>query len=242
MKKVLYTTTAIAFLGVMFVNTNANAKVSEVREKYYVQGDVGIAIPGHKKEVDIGRKKITKKGDNSFQYNIGGGYIFTDNVRVGLHFAQITDLDYKGHTTLGTNDEMSATYKQKIKSDLFMLNGYYDFATCHKFTPYVGLGAGMSTIRPGNLNVVFHDSAGRIVGHVKKSNNFAFNLITGLNLPLNDKFSVDFNYKYTYLGKGKGANRYVQYVGDTSHHETTVPVKKYTLDAHNLSLGLRYEF
>ena len=44
--------------------------------------------------------------------------------------------------------------KRKIKTHAYMLNAYYDFETCTKFTPYIGAGIGYAKTKIAVDNIV----------------------------------------------------------------------------------------
>jgi len=221
--------------------TLCQAESSTNGNKFYARGDVGIGIPGHTMNEANGYPQDNIKGSNSFQYSVGGGFYATSNIRMDLLFSQITNLKYN-FNFLGSSGTLSDG-KQRIKVDTLMLSGYYDLVTNSSFKPYIGIGLGLANIQPSNLSVINPQTNNGFIFYMDKSRKLAISGIFGVSFPIQDKFSLDLNYKYLYLGKGKALKEMASSSNGTiGTRQKTGAGVKYKLDTHNVSVGLRYSF
>ncbi|MBR2299452.1 MAG: porin family protein [Alphaproteobacteria bacterium] len=110
-------------------------------------------------------------------------------------------------------------YKTMLKSYSYMLNGYYDILPYNWWTPYVGVGLGMTKTRylDKNLNPVS-------VNEQWKKTKFTWSLGAGLSLKVTNRFNVDAGYRYYNFGK--------------PGHEGV----KYKVTAQEVYAGIRYVF
>ena len=119
--------------------------------------------------------------------------------------------------SLGGDD---GSAKLKIETQSVMLNGYYDFDTGTKLTPYVGAGIGYAKVK-------FYGK-GEDSNYVYSLNvddyNFAWQAGFGAGYALTDNVTFDAGY------------RYVDY-GDFTEDSVKVDTS-----AHELYAGLRYSF
>lgn len=126
-----------------------------------------------------------------------------------------TELEYN------RNEDAEKTHysiiKLEVETQSVMLNGYYDFDTGTKLTPYVGAGIGYAKVK-GTLYV-----SGVKDGSID-DNNFAWQAGFGAGYALTDKVTFDTGY------------RYVDY-GDFTEDSVKVDTS-----AHELYAGLRYSF
>lgn len=158
----------------------------------------------------------------------GIGYRFTPSLRGEVMFS------YRVDYSLDAPDASNALYDADIRSNVFLLNGYYDFAASGDVKPYLGLGVGwaqnrLGTVRQGFPMVTFFNA----VSGGKKSN-AAFALMAGVSIP-QGSWTLDIGYRYIDLGKIESGTIY------TSPF-SSFPVSGLTgkLRAHELTVGTRF--
>jgi hypothetical protein len=83
--------------------------------------------------------------------------------------------------------------KEKIFFNSFMINAYYDFKIkIEDLSIYAGFGFG--------INTIFNEAAGNYEKHEGymdgRSWGYQYNLIAGVDCPINHNTSVDFGYRY----------------------------------------------
>ena len=113
-----------------------------------------------------------------------------------------------------------------------MFNGYYDFNTCTRWTPYVGAGVGVAMLK---LTSNYMDAD----GHDKvsdKSYNIAWQIGAGVAYDLTKNIALDAGYRYINAGAAV-ANKSI-YSGDGYYSEK----HKINTANHEIYLGARYTF
>jgi len=93
-------------------------------------------------------------------------------------------------TTLGaTVGDVVADGQGSIESTSLFFNGYYDFATGSRFSPYLGAGIGLSEVK-----VDYSPSGVSIIDD--KEMKFAYQLKAGASVDVSDRFEVYGEYAY----------------------------------------------
>jgi opacity protein-like surface antigen len=80
-------------------------------------------------------------------------------------------------------------------STTLMLNGYYDFATTGRLTPYVGAGAGFVT------EIDFDISGGAAPGEYSDRGGFAWQAMAGVSFALSDRLGLTTELRYFDAGR-----------------------------------------
>ena len=166
------------------------------------------------------------------------GTSFAAGVSYGLEGGAIrTELEWQRNTAARMNNtsvwyagglgNVDETSKTKIKTHAYMLNAYYDFDTCTKFTPYVGAGIGLAKTKIANM--VY---GGGFVKSTEKHTGIAWQIGAGIAYALNDNVSVDVGYRYIDYGKFD-----VSSIFDNGSFRAS-----YETTANELYAGLRYSF
>ena len=137
-------------------------------------------------------------------------------IRTELEYNRNEDAE-KTHDMIDIDNGTIFKGKLKVETQSVMLNGYYDFDTGTKLTPYVGAGIGYAKVK-GTLYV-----SGVKDGSID-DNNFAWQAGFGAGYALTDNVTFDAGY------------RYVDY-GDFTEDSVKVDTS-----AHELYAGLRYSF
>lgn len=115
--------------------------------------------------------------------------------------------------------------KVNTKTQSLLVNAYYDFNLCSRFTPYVGIGAGIA-----KLNVRIHED-----GFTEKytPSNFAWQIGAGVSYAATDSIDVDLGYRYVDTG---AAHIYKEVAGGDKWG------MKLNTARHELYAGIRYNF
>lgn len=113
-----------------------------------------------------------------------------------------------------------------------MVNGFYDFRNDSRFTPYLGGGIGIATVYLSDVD-----------GYVTRGNNtyyesiywesddtvFAYHLGGGLDIALNNRFSIDAGYRY--------------FKTDDAHFDSYyATASDINIESHNVIVGLKIKF
>ena len=173
------------------------------------------------------------------------------------HNESYKNIWYKdGGITYPDWDPAVADYE--IKTGTYFFNAYYDFDTGSKWTPYVGIGAGLATI---DLRSDYSELWGYPLGSIYcldgvgnncdtvigkgDASNFAWNIELGVAYVINDSFSIDLGYRYARLGDVK--TRVIGYVDGKPDSEWMNDglwgqYEKATISLHDINLGVRYMF
>lgn len=159
----------------------------------------------------------------------GIGYRFTPSLRGEAMFS------YRVDYSLDAPDPSNALYDADIRSNVFLLNGYYDFAASGNLQPYLGLGVGWAQNRMGTLKQSF-PLGGNFFNALSggKKNNAAFALMAGVGIP-QGSWTLDIGYRYIDLGKIESGTIYTSLF-------SSFPVSGLTgkLRAHELTVGTRF--
>jgi len=123
-------------------------------------------------------------------------------------------------------DNLFARTKVNLKTQSLLVNAYYDFNLCSRFTPYVSAGAGIA-----KLNFRVHQIAEEYWKNT--TSNFAWQVGAGVSYAATDSIDVDFGYRYVDTGAA--------YI----HKETWGAFQdkeKINTARHELYAGIRYNF
>ncbi|MBO4285069.1 MAG: porin family protein [Alphaproteobacteria bacterium] len=154
----------------------------------------------------------------------GNDNTWGSHIAVGAkHGAFRLETEYNGGKTAKKKykgEEIDAKINLKTRS--LMVNAYYDINLCSRFTPYVGVGAGIAKLDlRGNLG-------GQAVEKVNTSN-FAWQIGAGVSYAATDSMDVDFGYRYVDTGAAYVAK------GDLLN-------AKLNTARHEIYAGIRYNF
>ena len=133
--------------------------------------------------------------------------------------------DVKSHSLNGGEALPGST--GEVKSDAFMVNGYYDIATGGMFIPYIGAGLGMAKVKFDNFGVapipdVLNDN----------KTQFAYQLMAGGDFMVSDKVRLFAEYRYFTTGD----------VDVTTSSATGSVSNSISYKTNNVLLGARFMF
>ena len=115
----------------------------------------------------------------------------------------------------------------RLQNNSLMLNAYYDFNTCTKWTPYVGAGVGVAMLKFTEKDM---DDG-------EKSNDNAYNVAwqvgAGVAYDLTKNVALDAGYRY--IDGGAAVSSKDVYQGESERF-------KFDTAAHEIYLGARYTF
>lgn len=163
-----------------FVTTVSAATM--VGAKNYIRGDIGIGIPDSIHGAEYSRPKP------GFVFDIGVGKIFTDKIRGDISYTRFND--FKAPCS-----SPGCVASQKFSSNVFLVNGYYDFFKFRNVKIYGTAGLGAAFTQNKNYNVSNGTSQ---LG--RDATTFAWTLGLGLNYPVSQRVSFDLHYNYMNLG------------------------------------------
>lgn len=210
---------------------------------WYIRGDLGHATFIDPTIIEANRFNLDHtRIDNQWAIGGGVGYYFSKAVRGDLTWDHRFETDVNGHINAPLVD-FPGGRKFGLKSDLFLANLYYDFDTRSRFTPYVGLGLGITHNQTTNGSAIdtcgcgFTDSKIAGAGHWS----VAGALMGGVSVALRERLHLDAGYRFLYLGNAHtglitGTN---PQVGATAPGGDDPAVSD--IYAHEFRVGLRYD-
>jgi opacity protein-like surface antigen len=160
------------------------------------------------KDVDTSDGYVYSKwsdNDSAFGAALTLGYDFHQKFQIPLR----ADLEFAafGNATgrkTWRYPGQKASYKQTLKIQTLFLNAYYDFRNRSAFTPYVGGGFGMASIKAdGRYDREYYGRSYSEKYGAKSTTNFAWNIGGGVAYKVNEQFSLDLGYRFAGLGKAK---------------------------------------
>jgi len=171
---------------------------------------------------NAGSAKIGGYSDSLFGGAIAIGYDFKPRFEVPVRL----EFEYSILSSFEDSEALSPTINVtgKFDTQVFFINTYYDFHNTSKFTPYIGVGIGMSLV---DTKI---DANGINIFPSNTETNFAWNIGTGISYAFTDKMSVDLAYRYVQLGDGETKTIAQSFI------------KADSIDAHQIMLGFRYTF
>jgi opacity protein-like surface antigen len=160
---------------------------------------------------------------------LGLGFRAYENVRFDL------TVEHRGKFEVdGVRDPAvagSLSQQTHVSSWVGLANIYYDVGNYYGFTPYVGAGMGFAHNRI--YDSVVPSSGFTTVGD--SNTDFAWALMAGTSYDIDEDLALDIGYRYINFGGAASANY-------STAGTNTTPVEVDNLDAHEIRVGLRYNF
>lgn len=192
---------------------------------------------------NTGEFDIINQGfDSSPLAGIGIGYAYSERFRFdvtgeyrgGSSFSGLDRYDEEpvDGTWDGTNE-----YRAIKKEWLMLANAYWDIATFHGITPYVGGGLGWANISIDNFSDVNNVTNGVSYANDNSSNNFAWALHAGLAYDVTDNLKFDVGYRYVNLGDAKSGT-----ITEFNSGTTYSKLEFNDIESHDVMVGLRWQW
>ncbi|MBG0789169.1 MAG: porin family protein [Desulfovibrionaceae bacterium] len=166
------------------------------------------------------------QSEDTFGGALALGYDFQPRLDIPIR----AELEYAYRAPFKVTDEPGAGFDYDSEFEDFhtlFLNVFLDIRTGTPFTPYVGGGVGMATLRSW---MQWTGPGTNLVGSKKTTTNLAWNLGAGIAYGLTDDWSLDLGYRYSDFGRVESGTIAGVYANE-SH-----------LTAHEMLLGVRYSF
>ena len=191
--------------------------VQEFFSPWYVRVDAGYRSSEASGGIAFGNPIRSTKIEDS--PTIGGGF----GAKWNWLRADLT-VDYGGQTKfLGTTSLGAPEVIQRMQNLTTLANGYLDLGTWWGFTPYVGLGAGYTYLKPAELT-----RSGVMQTVTNTTWNFSWAAMAGTTISLSSNLLIDLNYRYLDMGE---TTTNVPNGGNVNYGSWT---------ANEFRLGLRY--
>ena len=219
------------FQSLMIVST-IKFGVVDAKAETFIKGGYGISISDRLNDYGKDGYVPASKPKNSWIYDVSVGYKLNNNILLDLGYKKFSKFKYSAI------DPSKYSYKQDISSDAYTINAQYNFDNNSKIFPFLRMGIGISKNKLGKYNVInLDDNSKKYTLDSNKSNNFTFNIGAGLGYKINEKFSADFRYEYTDLGKIKNSSKVLE---NTIQENIESPVS--SLKANSFHIGFSYYF
>ena len=221
-----------------YLNKNTNYK-NKLKGQIYLRADVGFlkSQPNTYKDNFCVNECDNKGYDAGRNYNFGIGWYINNDYRLDLLYNKANlKFDY----TQQKNTKIH--YEHKVNISTLMLNLYRYKSISKYFDLYIGGGFGYTRISPEDGIIMVNNQ--QAIYSAKPSNNFSYNLASGVSLKVSDNAELNFGYRFLDYGKVKGFDS-VSVVGDNIpkkyNHRPFPHVKSGSLRGHNFSLGIIYK-
>ncbi|MES0871848.1 outer membrane protein [Pseudovibrio sp. SCP19] len=207
----------------------------EIGGGWYLRGDIGYKVyrdpKAYTQELSLKGERI----DNTGIIGVGVGYRFNDFIRTDLTVDYEWEADFEGkslcHTTCPGNYN---TEVAGLDVWTFLWNVYADLGYYNGFTPYVGAGIGASYVRLHNVES-FNKNGTNPQIPADDNWNFSWALMAGTSYEIDENWKIDAGYRYLHIGEVE-TKKFDRGGGNI------ISVKYEDLAAHEVRVGLRYEF
>jgi len=200
---------------------DGDVEISSGAERaWYLRGDIGYGFNSDPEfdTLPTGADFILEDADENVSFGGGIGY------RIWRGFRMDATLDYRLNAEYFAQlDSGSAPLNQftgDLDSLVGLINFYYDFDMGHRITPYVGAGVGFAHHWFDGDDTDDSDT------------NFAWAIMAGVDIDLQDRWKLDIGYRYLDMGDG-------------SFDDKKTPGRSFEIDdieSHEIRVGLRYSF
>lgn len=201
--------------------------VSDAERKWYLRGDLGYGVNADPvaTDTDLG---VFSDEDFDDNWSIGGGigYRLSRGFRIDATLDYRFDADVYGVFPASPTTPLTG----ELSSLVGLVNLYYDFDMGHRITPYVGVGIGFAHHVMDEGELVSGADLPDFDGGSQTE--FAWALMAGVDIDLQDRWKLDIGYRYLNMG-------------DYSDVDVTTGTKTFHVDdleSHEIRIGLRYSF
>ncbi|AIL64769.1 Outer membrane protein PagN precursor [Rickettsiales bacterium Ac37b] len=216
-------------------------------QDYYVLPQIGISMQTNKVKFElldrvIYEPEITKERfKNTANYGAIFGKKLYDNIFIELEVAAASNHKFNNTATINLGEgflPLSGTYKTKLETQSVFINASYQFRDyIPEIVPYVLAGVGYSQ---NKIKATKLSSTERVIIRGQKTSNFAWQVGTGILVPVTDNIDINLSYKFRSLGKIKTGKKYdVIAVGPV---ESPVSLIRGNLYTSNILVGISFKF
>ncbi len=219
---------------------------------WYVRADGGYSVFDEPSMTEIGIYDLTETDIDS-AWSVGGGIgrYFGGGIRGDLTWSHRFEADAQGNLA-DHYASLEGVRRFGIKSDVFLANLYYDFDTGSRFTPYIGVGLGVTRNKTTEGTV---DTCGCTTAIIEegKDTHVAGAAMGGFSIKLRGGeqqgsfkdgpvassrgLYLDAGYRFMYLGSVETGAIVHTGGGTTVAEDPTVE----DIHAHEFRFGLRYD-
>jgi len=165
-----------------------------------------------------------------------GGHVYGGAMAVGYDFSKRFNVPLRGELEYTIFSDKKIKHDDSYKLDLGIqtafANVYYDFRNASAFTPYLGFGLGMASVKAKGKTRDYPLGS-------KTSTNFAWNVGAGVAYAFTDMISLDLAYRFVSPGKGETKE---SLTWDSYPITAYAKHKTDNLYIHQLMLGVRFTF
>lgn len=190
--------------------------VVEFLSGWYLRGDIGYRL-NSTSSVEAPLAVTSQSYDNAYAVGAGAGYKWQ-------WFRTDVTADYSWKTAIQA-DTALGPYSANVESTTLLANVYVDFGTWSGFTPYVGVGAGMSRLSVDDL--VDPATGSPVVAAHSWRPSWA--VMAGTSFQFSPNFVVDVGYRY--LSLGDASSGFFPTGGSVTYKDLT---------AQEIRVGLRF--
>jgi opacity protein-like surface antigen len=131
-----------------------------------------------------------------------------------------------------------------VESSSVFVNALYDFNAFtldnKTITPYIGVGVGLSRNKSDRF-IAFQDNERVHIDETNSTNELAYKFSAGMVVSLTESMFLDVGYQYVKLGDFESGNTYTDFDNNQTQNYIT-PIRGGEIDAHELIIGLRFNF
>ena len=203
---------------------------------WYVRADGGYSQFDEPEMTEAGIYSLTDESiDSTWSAGGGIGRYFGGGLRGDMTWDHRFEADAQGNLADHAAN-LEGVRHFGVKSDVFLANMYYDFDSGHRFTPYIGLGLGVTRNKTTEGTV---ETCGCTTATIASGSDthVAGAAMAGVQWRLRDRLSLDAGYRFLYLGSVETGAIVHTGGGTTVAEDPTVE----DIHAHEFRFGLRYD-
>jgi opacity protein-like surface antigen len=164
--------------------------------------------------------------------NLWGGH-YAAGVKANAVRAEIEWNHWNDAKRTYFDNEDGGKERIRLQNHVLMLNGYYDFNTCTRWTPYVGAGVGVAMLKLTS-NYMWETGKDKMS---EKTYNVAWQIGAGVAYDLTKNVALDAGYRYINAGSAVVRKDAESYTGE--YYSSKL---KADTAAHEIYFGARYTF
>lgn len=232
MKKLIPLILATSLSSNVLANETLSTKpLTKEERNFYLKAGVGLNQIDKIKFSNHHFEGKVKLADRFPLVELGIGYHFNESIRADLILDYYFLFRANENSINPNNDSYNIT--SKTKANALMVNIYKDIITIGNFTPFIGAGVGVATLKESanGYAVSSEDNAHYSLDSIsgKTVNRVAYKLTFGADVGLSDNVTAEMSYNYFNLGNNKS-----KIVGGIHN----IGNRNYGI--HNITLGLRF--